>query len=261
MVVPRKAASLRASATTSRSAATPSIVVLSCSKRAPTASASRRPIVVLPEPGGPHRIIEGRRPPSTSRRSGAFGPRRCAWPTTSSSVRGRMRAARGASSGGGVKSGSGARPAGRRAGTGPWYAGRGPADRRRARAPGPGAIGAPPRRAIEAAMTSRLARRPSRQSSRPSPGSPRTGPPPSTRSGPRSQAGTRADARPARGRLPALGPTTARSRAAARRAARAERGRRAGAGRTSPPGGRRAARRPPRAARPRAAAGARLRPR
>ena len=84
----------------------------------------------------PREASTGRRPPSTSRRSGAPGPSRWAWPTTSSSAAGRIRAARGVSSAGGAKSGSGARPAGRRAGTPRWYARRGGAARARAVASG-----------------------------------------------------------------------------------------------------------------------------
>ena len=44
------------------------------------ASAIRRASVVLPMPGGPHRIIECRRPDSKATRSGLPGPSRCCWP-------------------------------------------------------------------------------------------------------------------------------------------------------------------------------------
>src|SRR4051795_2799875 len=52
--------------------------------------------VVLPVPGGPYSTSDIGSSDSTSRRSGARGPSRCCWPTTSSSARGRMRTARGA---------------------------------------------------------------------------------------------------------------------------------------------------------------------
>jgi len=46
-------AALRAASTTPRSVATPSVVEFMASNRAPTASASRRPMVVLPDPAAP----------------------------------------------------------------------------------------------------------------------------------------------------------------------------------------------------------------
>jgi hypothetical protein len=59
--------------------------------------AINRASVVLPQPGGPHRIIE----PISSRaicvRSGLPGPSSASWPTNSSIVRGRMRSASGRS--------------------------------------------------------------------------------------------------------------------------------------------------------------------
>ena len=63
---------------------------------ASNASAIRRASVVLPTPGGPHRIIECSRPDSKATRSGLPGPSRCCWPITSSSVLGRRRSASGA---------------------------------------------------------------------------------------------------------------------------------------------------------------------
>ena len=51
--------------------------------------------VVLPVPGGPQRMTRRRRPAGSRRRSGFPGASRCAWPTNSSRVRGRMRAASG----------------------------------------------------------------------------------------------------------------------------------------------------------------------
>ena len=52
--------------------------------------------MVLPVPGGPHRMAEVSRSDSMRARSGAPGPTRCCWPTISSRVRGRIRAASGA---------------------------------------------------------------------------------------------------------------------------------------------------------------------
>ena len=63
----------------------------------PARSASSRASVVLPLPGGPHRMSDGRWPGLTTRVSAPSVPTRCGWPTNSSSVRGRMRAASGAS--------------------------------------------------------------------------------------------------------------------------------------------------------------------
>ena len=55
-------------------------------KSSPNAFAISRASVVLPTPGGPHRIIECGRPDSKATRSGLPGPSRCDWPTTSSIV-------------------------------------------------------------------------------------------------------------------------------------------------------------------------------
>jgi len=51
--------------------------------------------VVLPVPGGPHRIIDGICPASIARRSMRSWPTRCGCPTNSARSRGRMRAASG----------------------------------------------------------------------------------------------------------------------------------------------------------------------
>ena len=58
-------------------------------------------------PGGPHSRSEARWPRATDRRSGPRSPTRCSWPTNSSSVRGRIRAASGCRSGGGLEQGLG----------------------------------------------------------------------------------------------------------------------------------------------------------
>ena len=44
-------------------------------------------MLVLPVPGGPHRIIEASRPAATIRPIAPSGPVRCSWPTISSSER------------------------------------------------------------------------------------------------------------------------------------------------------------------------------
>ena len=56
--------------------------------------------VVLPTPGGPQKIIEPGSSRSIWTRNGLPGPTRCSWPLSSSSVRGRIRSARGAVRGG-----------------------------------------------------------------------------------------------------------------------------------------------------------------
>ena len=78
--------------------------------RRSTASARRRASDVLPVPGGPHSRRLERWPRVTDRRSGPRSPTRLPWPTNSSSVRGRMRAASGCRSGGGRNRGSGRAP-------------------------------------------------------------------------------------------------------------------------------------------------------
>ena len=52
-------------------------------------------MVVLPHPGGPHRIMDDKRPAATMRPSGPSGPSRWSWPTTSARVCGRRRSANG----------------------------------------------------------------------------------------------------------------------------------------------------------------------
>src|SRR5215217_1860584 len=87
----------RAPCITLRASATPEETAESCTSWPPTASASRCARVVLPVPAGPHRMSDGRCPPSSSCVSALPGPSRCDCPTYSSNVRGRIRAARGAS--------------------------------------------------------------------------------------------------------------------------------------------------------------------
>ncbi len=97
-----------ARAITSRTSARPACTADSSSKAASACSAVMRASVVLPVPGGPNRIIECGRPDSIAVRSAEPSPSRCCWPTNSSSVRGRIRAASGPSAGAASGSGSGA---------------------------------------------------------------------------------------------------------------------------------------------------------
>ena len=90
----------RASAKIFLRSATPENTAEIATKRRPTASASRRAMLVLPVPGGPHRIIEASLPAATIRPIAPSGPVRCSWPTISSSERGRSRSASGALAGG-----------------------------------------------------------------------------------------------------------------------------------------------------------------
>src|SRR6185312_13013852 len=78
-----------------RRSCTPEKIADSCSKASCVSSASRRATVVLPEPGGPHRIMLCRRPLRSMRVSVPSGPTRWSWPTTSASRFGRNRSASG----------------------------------------------------------------------------------------------------------------------------------------------------------------------
>src|SRR4051794_17395425 len=64
-------------------------------KRARVTLAITSASVVLPLPGGPHRMSEGTWSASIARRSRRPGPMSDSWPTNSPSERGRIRAARG----------------------------------------------------------------------------------------------------------------------------------------------------------------------
>ena len=59
-------------------------------------SAMTRASVVLPLPGGPEKITDGKRSASMARRKSFPGPRMCSWPTNSSRESGRIRVASGA---------------------------------------------------------------------------------------------------------------------------------------------------------------------
>src|SRR5262245_33298409 len=92
---PERASVSSAACMASRMSLTPENTADSATNSASKACAIRRARVVLPEPGGPHRIIECGLPDSNAVRSGLPGPSRCFWPTTSSSVRGRSFSASG----------------------------------------------------------------------------------------------------------------------------------------------------------------------
>ena len=81
----------------SRSSLTPERTALIASKWARVGRRITWARVVLPEPGGPQRIRERSASVSMARRRGVPGPRASSCPRISSSVRGRMRSARGAS--------------------------------------------------------------------------------------------------------------------------------------------------------------------
>src|SRR4051795_4350876 len=89
-------AARRATSITARTSLTPADNADSASKRRPVACEISDASVVFPVPGGPYRMTEAAPDPSTIRRSGEFGCSRCSCPTTSSSVAGRIRTARGA---------------------------------------------------------------------------------------------------------------------------------------------------------------------
>src|SRR4051794_2070198 len=92
----------RAVSITARTSLTPALSADIATNRRSVAPATRCAMVVLPEPGGPHRITDSGAWPETSCRSGAPGASRWSWPTSSSTVRGRIRTASGASPAGGV---------------------------------------------------------------------------------------------------------------------------------------------------------------
>ena len=86
----------RATSMTPRTSFTPAFSALRASNARPVACEMSRASVVLPVPGGPCSTTEAGAAPSTRRRSGAPGPSRWSWPTTSSRLAGRIRTASGA---------------------------------------------------------------------------------------------------------------------------------------------------------------------
>ncbi|MCU0263180.1 MAG: hypothetical protein MUF09_05830 [Candidatus Nanopelagicales bacterium] len=87
---------IRAVSIAARTSLTPAVTALSSTNRRPAAPLTSEAIVVLPVPGGPHRMIELAPDPSMSRRSGEPGATRSPCPTSSASSRGRIRTASGA---------------------------------------------------------------------------------------------------------------------------------------------------------------------
>src|SRR5215207_6815702 len=81
---------------TARTSLTPADSADSASNRRPVACEMSDASVVLPVPGGPYRMTDAAPEPSTMRRSGEPGLSRWSWPTTSSSVAGRIFTASGA---------------------------------------------------------------------------------------------------------------------------------------------------------------------
>ena len=87
----------RASSMAARTSFTPALTAANATKRRPLTSAARRASVVLPVPGGPHKITLVAASGSLSRaRNGEFGPSKWDCPMTSSTPTGRTRAASGA---------------------------------------------------------------------------------------------------------------------------------------------------------------------
>src|SRR5206468_12333037 len=86
----------RAAASTARTSLTPALVADSSSKAELVAWATIWARVVLPLPAGPHRITERSSSASIRERRALRWPSTWAWPTNSSRVRGRIRAASGA---------------------------------------------------------------------------------------------------------------------------------------------------------------------
>src|SRR5499427_1724039 len=92
---PDWASAALACATASRISLTPASTAEIAMKSAWNASAIKRARVVLPEPGGPQRIIECGLPAAKATASGLPGASKWRWPITCSSVFGRSRSASG----------------------------------------------------------------------------------------------------------------------------------------------------------------------
>src|SRR5690606_35189431 len=87
-----------AASTASRMSFTPEVTADRVINSASAWAATSRARVVLPVPGGPHCTMECGLPARMAARSGLSGPSKCAWPTYSSRLRGRMRSASGCTS-------------------------------------------------------------------------------------------------------------------------------------------------------------------
>ena len=84
----------------------PEVTALNGTKWSSVSAAMIRARVVLPVPGGPQKISDGTRPEATAWRRKAPSPATRSCPTTSSSVRGRMRSASGVPAAGWPSSGA-----------------------------------------------------------------------------------------------------------------------------------------------------------
>ena len=94
--LPPATSSARAESIAARTSFTPADTADTSTNRRSVCWLRIAAIVVLPVPGGPHSSRDIDWSPSISRRSGAPSARSCSWPTSSSSVRGRIRTASGA---------------------------------------------------------------------------------------------------------------------------------------------------------------------
>ena len=86
---------LAALSSTSRTSRTPEVTADSVKNGRSSCVAITLARVVLPTPGGPHRMNDGTLPASTKRRNTPPGPTKWVCPTTSSNVRGLSRSAKG----------------------------------------------------------------------------------------------------------------------------------------------------------------------
>ena len=93
---PLRTSPLRAASMAARTSLTPADTADTSTKCRSVCWLRIAAIVVFPVPGGPHSSSDIGWSPSISWRSGEPGARSCSWPTSSSSVRGRIRTARGA---------------------------------------------------------------------------------------------------------------------------------------------------------------------
>lgn len=85
----------RACSITSRTSLTPELMALKVKNGAFKVCAIILAMVVLPVPGGPHKIMDGSLPCSMAVRKMLPLPVRCSWPANSSKVVGRNRSASG----------------------------------------------------------------------------------------------------------------------------------------------------------------------
>ena len=77
------------------SSGTPVKIAEICTKARSVSAARSRAMVVLPTPGGPHRISEDKDRAASIAPKGPSAPNTCSWPMTSDRLRGRSRSASG----------------------------------------------------------------------------------------------------------------------------------------------------------------------